>query len=212
VDDVVADVIPRSTVVRLPLYLRALLDEAMANAVVVSSSRLSNLTGVNAATVRRDLACLGSNGMRGVGYDVRELVAQISRALGLHHRSSIVIIGVGNIGRALAGYPGFAERGFPVVALFDADPERVGSEIGGVVVQPIHDLPAVVAAVGPTIAVVAVPADAAQEIVDRLVAAGVTSILSFQPTELSVPQNVVLRNVDLAVELQILTGMRSQPC
>jgi redox-sensing transcriptional repressor len=210
VDDLATEAIPRSTVSRLPVYLRALLDEAMADTVLVSSSRLSVLTGVHAATVRKDLAWLGSHGMRGVGYDVRDLVDQISRTLGLHQVSSIVIVGVGNIGRALAGYAGFAERGFPVVALFDADAEQVGSVIGGLGVQPMHSLPTVIAAVGPAIGIVAVPAEAAQDVVDRLVAAGVTSILSFQPNELTVPPNVVLRNVDLAVELQILACMHSQ--
>jgi redox-sensing transcriptional repressor len=211
VDDVAVDLMRRSTVERLPLYLRALLDEAMVDRVVVSSARLAALTGVNAATVRKDLASLGSQGVRGAGYDVRELVDQISRTLGLHKGSSIVIVGVGTIGRALAGYEGFARRGFPVVALFDADPERVGTEIGGVVVQPIDRLRPVIAAVRSPIAVVAVPAEVAQDVVNQLVRAGVTSILSLQPNALTVPPHVVLRNVDLAVELQILACMHSQP-
>lgn len=202
--------IPRSTVARLPVYLRALLDEAVAENVLVSSGRLASLTGLSATTVRKDLAVLGSPGIRGVGYDVRALVDQISQTLGLHRGSSIVIVGAGHIGQALAGYGGFAERGFRVAALFDADPAKVGLEIGTLVVQPIEDLPAVVAVSGPTIAIVAVPTPVAQDVVDRLVAAGVTSILSFQPTELSVPGRVMLRNVDLAVELQILACMQSQ--
>ena len=205
-----ADRIPRSTVARLPVYLRALLDEALADKVLVSSGRLAVLTGLSAATVRKDLAVLRSPGIRGVGYDVRALVDQISDTLGLHRGSSIVIVGIGHIGRALAGYGGFADRGFRVSALFDADPAKVGLEMGGRVVQPIDDLPAVVAASGPTIAIVAVPTEVAQDVVNRLVDAGVTSILSFQPTELSVPEHVMLRNVDLAVELQILACMQSQ--
>ena len=201
---------PPSTVERLPVYLRALLDEAVADKVLVSSGRLAVLTGLSAATVRKDLAALGSPGIRGVGYDVRALVDQISHTLGLHRGSSIIIVGIGHIGRALAGYGGFAERGFRVAALFDADPTKLGLQIGGLAVQPVDELPAVVASSGPTIAIVAVPTEAAQEVVNRLVAAGVTSILSFQPTELSVPPHVMLRNVDLAVELQILACMTCQ--
>jgi redox-sensing transcriptional repressor len=192
------------------VYLRTLLDQAVAGTVLVSSVRLAALTGLSAATVRKDLAAVGSPGIRGVGYDVRVLVDQIGRTLGLHRGSSIVIVGVGRIGRALALYGGFAERGFRVTALFDADPAKLGIEVGGVTVRHVEELPGVVAASGPTIAIVAVPTETAQDVVDAVVAAGVTSILSFQPTELSVPAHVMLRNVDLAVELQILACMQFQ--
>ncbi len=207
--NVVTEAIPATIVARLPIYLRALLDVAMADVTLVSSERLAGLTGVGAATVRKDLASLGSTGIRGVGYDVRALVDQIGRTLGLHRPSSIVVVGIGNIGRALAQYTGFAERGFRVVALLDADPEKVGTTINGLVVRGIVELSAVVADTHPAIAVVAVPPDDAQEVVDALVASGLTSILTFHPAPLSVPDHVLLRNLDLAVELEILAYMCS---
>jgi redox-sensing transcriptional repressor len=169
----------------------------------ISSERLAELGGVNAAKVRKDLSYLGSYGTRGVGYDVAHLVAQISRELGLSRRCSVVLVGVGNLGRALAGYGGFASRGLAIDALLDADRERVGEEIAGLTVRHIDDLPDVVT--GVSIGVIATPARAAQEVCDRLVAAGVTSILNFAPTVLSVPPHVDLRKVDLSIELQILS-------
>jgi redox-sensing transcriptional repressor len=210
-DHLVVDAMPRTTVARLPVYLRALLDEAIAGVTLLSSERLAALTGVGAATVRKDLASLGSTGIRGVGYDVRALVDQIAGSLGLHQPASMVIVGVGNIGRALAQYGGFGERGFRLVALFDVDPAKVGSDIAGLTVEPIDALARVIAESRPTIAIVAVPPDDAQEVVDRVVASGVTSILSFHPAKLTVPSHVVLRNLDLAVELEILAYMHSQP-
>jgi redox-sensing transcriptional repressor len=197
--------IPEATVARLPLYYRALLDTADQHVATVSSERLAELAGVNAAKVRKDLSYLGSYGTRGVGYDVEFLLHQISRELGLTQDWPVVIVGVGNLGQALANYRGFGARGFRVEALVDADPEKVGSRIGTLAVEALDDLPAIVADREIAIGIVATPASAAQEVADRLVKAGVSSILNFAPTVVTVPAGVSLRKVDLAIELQILS-------
>ena len=197
--------IPEATVARLPLYYRALLETADQHVGTVSSERLAALAGVNAAKVRKDLSYLGSYGTRGVGYDVEFLLHQISRELGLTHDWPVVIVGVGNLGHALANYRGFGARGFQIVALVDADPAKVGTRIGDLSVAALDDLPRVVADCGIAIGIIATPAGAAQEVADRLVDAGVTSILNFAPAVVSVPPGVSLRKVDLAIELQILS-------
>jgi redox-sensing transcriptional repressor len=195
--------IPDATIARLPVYLRALHSLADAGHVTVSSDELAEAAGVNSAKLRKDLSHLGSYGTRGVGYDVGHLVEQISSELGLQRPCSVVLVGVGNLGRALAGYGGFASRGLAIDALLDVDPATVGQEIAGLVVRHLDELPAMVS--GASIGVIATPAEAAQEVCDRLVAAGVTSILNFAPTVLVVPPDVDLRKVDLSIELQILS-------
>lgn len=197
--------IPEATVARLPVYLRALAEESEAKATTISSERLAELAGVNAAKVRKDLSYLGSYGTRGVGYDVEYLTFQMSRELGLTHDWPVVIVGVGNLGQALANYGGFRDRGFPIAALVDADPTKVGEVVHGVTVQGLDDLPGVVAGLGSVIGIIATPAHAAQTVADQLSRAGVTSILNFAPAVISVPEGVSLRKVDLAVELQILS-------
>src|SRR5881409_3689545 len=132
--------IPEATVGRLPVYLRALVDIAESGATTVSSEALAEAAGVNSAKVRKDLSHLGSYGTRGVGYEVQELVGHISTVLGLSQRWSVVLVGVGNLGHALAGYGGFASRGFRIAGLLDADPARVGEVIAGVTVQHMDDL------------------------------------------------------------------------
>jgi redox-sensing transcriptional repressor len=197
--------IPEATVARLPLYLRALSGLADSGRVTVSSEGLADAAGVNSAKVRKDLSHLGSYGTRGVGYEVEELVHHISNALGLTQRWSVVLVGVGNLGHALAGYGGFASRGFRIAGLLDADASRVGEQVAGLTVQHISELPEVVRSGDVSIGVIATPAGAAQDVCDQLVAAGVTSILNFAPTVLQVPAGVDLRKVDLALELQILS-------
>lgn len=197
--------IPEATVARLPLYLRSLVEMAEAKTATISSERLAELAGVNAAKVRKDLSYLGSYGTRGVGYDVEFLLYQISRELGLTQDWPVLIVGLGNLGHALANYRGFLARGFRVVALVDADPSKVGERIGDLAVRHVDDLPAVVAEEGVAIGIIATPAPVAQEVADRLVAAGVTSILNFAPSVISVPPHVSLRKVDLSIELQILS-------
>lgn len=190
---------------RLPVYLRILYDLAAEGVGNVSSERLAELAGVNAAKVRKDLSYLGSYGTRGVGYDVEYLVYQMSRELGLHHPWPVVIVGAGNLGQALANYAGFHERGFPVVQVVDVDGAKVGTKIGDTTVRHLDELPQLVDAGGVTIGVIATPGAVAQGVADRLVQAGVTAILNFAPVVLTVPRGVSVRRVDLAVELQILS-------
>jgi redox-sensing transcriptional repressor len=197
--------VPEATVARLPVYLRALHALAEAGRSTVSSEALAAASGVNSAKVRKDLSHLGSYGRRGVGYQVEELVFHISRELGLTQGWSVVLVGVGNLGHALAGYGGFSSRGFRMAALLDVDPARVGEVVAGQRVRHLDELDAVVAETGVSIGVIATPASAAQDVCDRLVAAGVTGVLNFAPAVLSVPAGVDLRKVDLALELQVLS-------
>ncbi len=197
--------IPDATVARLPVYLQILAEQAELGLGNISSDVLADLAGVNAAKVRKDLSYLGSYGTRGVGYEVDYLIHQVRRELGLDHDWPVVIVGAGNLGQALAGYGGFSERGFSVAGIVDIDPDKADTVVGGVRVRPIQELTAVVASSGSSIGVVATPTSSAQDAADRLVAAGITSILNFAPTLLSVPEGVGVRQVDLAVELQILS-------
>lgn len=196
--------IPEATVARLPIYLRALHALADSGKVGVSSEELASATGVNSAKVRKDLSFLGSYGVRGVGYEIEYLIYQISTALGVTQDWPVLIIGVGNLGHALAGYGGFASRGFRVCGLIDSDRARVGEVVGGVAISHIDDLETVIRQSRPAIAVLAVPAPRAQEVCDRVIRAGVTSILNFASTVLQVPSGVDVRKVDLSTELQIL--------
>ena len=197
--------VPDATVARLPVYLRALRTLADAGRTTVSSEALAEAAGVGSAKLRKDLSHLGSYGTRGVGYDVADLVHHISSTLGLGQRWSVVLVGVGNLGQALVGYGGFDDRGFRVAALVDADPARVGEVVAGLTVLPLADLPRVVHEEGVSIGVIATPAAGAQDVCDRLVAAGVRSILNFAPAVLQVPPGVDVRRVDLSNELQILS-------
>ena len=196
--------IPEATVARLPVYLRSLMELGAAGYSTVSSVMLADRAGVNAAKVRKDLSYLGTYGTRGVGYDVEYLRYQVSRALGVSNTWPVAVIGVGNLGRALAGHAGFGERGFPVVAAFDVDDDKIGTDIDGVHVHPLDRLPDLAGGLGIAIAVIATPAGAAQEVADGLVSAGIRSILNFAPVVLAVPDDVDVRDVDLATELQIL--------
>jgi len=196
--------IPEATVARLPLYHRSLMAFGDRGVATVSSQELAAAAGVNSAKLRKDLSHLGSYGTRGVGYDVDYLVYQIARELGLTQDWPVVIIGVGNLGHALAKYGGFTTRGFRIAALVDSDPARAGQRVNGLPIQLLADLEQIIDEAGVSIAVLATPASAAQEVCDRLVAAGVTSILNFAPVPLQVPAGVDVRKVDLASELQIL--------
>jgi redox-sensing transcriptional repressor len=196
--------IPEATVARLPVYLRALYSLAERGVSTVASDELARAAGVNSAKLRKDLSHLGSYGIRGVGYDVEYLVYQVSRALGLTQNWPVVIVGAGNLGRALANYGGFLTRGFRIEAVFDSDPSLVGRQLGGMIVRHTGELESVVTTQGVAIGVIAVPAGAAQAVCDRLVAVGVTSILNFAPLVLNVPDGVDVRKVDLSIELQIL--------
>jgi redox-sensing transcriptional repressor len=196
--------IPEATVGRLPLYLRSLVEIAAGGQTTVSSDDLAEAAGVTAAKVRKDLSYLGSYGTRGVGYDVAYLIHQVRRELGLTQDWPIAIIGIGNLGHALANYRGFGERGFRVAALVDVDPAKVGERIGELTVRHLRELPRLVVDERVAIGIIATPAPVVQEVADAMVAAGVRSILNFAPAVVAVPPGVTLRKVDLAVELQIL--------
>jgi redox-sensing transcriptional repressor len=196
--------IPEASVARLAVYLRMLGEFADHGASTVSSDELAAATGVNPAKLRKDLSYIGSYGIRGVGYEVSALQHQLERALGLNHRQAVALVGIGNLGHALAGYGGFGGRGFPVAALFDVDPDLVGIHINGILVEHTDAIPVVCKERGVTIGMIATPGPAAQAVCDQLVTAGVRCILNFAPVVLQVPDEVEVRKVDLAVELQIL--------
>lgn len=196
--------VPEATVARLPAYLQALHHLADDGVTTVSSQELADLVHVSAAMLRKDLSHLGTYGTRGVGYDVAMLVHEMSAVLGLEHDWPVAIIGVGNLGRALAHYGGFSSRGLSVAALFDVDPATVGTEVNGHTVHHVDEIPTLVGRRGVRIAVVATPSAAAQDTCDLLVRSGVTSILCFAGAAVRVPAGVTVRAVDLSTELQIL--------
>lgn len=202
--------IPDATVSRLPEYLRALTTLAESDVALVSSEELAALVGVSSAKLRKDLSHLGSYGVRGVGYDVDHLSYQIALALGLTHDWAVAIVGMGNLGHALAAYNGFASRGIEVVALLDEDPDIVGRTVAGITVEAMGDLPRVARERAVAIALIATPARSAQAAADAVLAAGITSILNFAPTSLEVPPEVKVRRVDLATEVQILAFHQRQ--
>ncbi len=196
--------IPDATIARLPVYLRALAALSERRVLTVSSEELAGAAGVNSAKLRKDLSYLGTYGTRGVGYDVDYLSYQIAREIGLTQDWAVVIIGIGNLGHALANYSGFASRGFRIAALLDSDPGRVGESVAGLTISAIDDLDDIVRDSAVSIGVIATPAGVAQEVCDRLVNAGVSSVLNFAPAVLAVPPHVDVRKVDLSIELQIL--------
>jgi redox-sensing transcriptional repressor len=197
--------IPEAAVARLAVYLRVLSGMSEQGATTVSSEELSQAAGVNSAKLRKDLSYLGSYGTRGVGYEVGVLVSQIERILGLTRQHKVAVVGIGNLGHALANYGGFPGRGFPVEALFDLDADLIGVPVGGLPVSHMDDIPRICAERGISIGVIATPPTAAQSVCDRLVAGGVQCILNFAPVVLQVPAHIEVRKVDLAVELQILS-------
>jgi redox-sensing transcriptional repressor len=202
--------IPEATVARLAVYLRVLSTLADGGRSTVSSGELASAAGVNPAGLRKDLSHLGPCGVRGVGYEVGTLRDRIGRVLGVERSRACVLVGIGNLGSALADYAGFGSRGFEFVGLFDASPARIGQRIGGRTVLPLDDLEEVVTATQASIGVITTPAAVAQSVCDRLAAAGVRSILNFAPVPLVAPDGVDIRKVDLSVELQVLAFLGQQ--
>lgn len=206
--------IPEATVARLATYLRVLDrraldrrgpgDAAGRTEATISSDELAALTGVNPAKLRKDLSYLGSHGTRGVGYDADTLRSTLERALGAHETHPVAVVGIGHLGSALAGYPGFPARGFPVRALLDADPQRIGTVVAGIEVSDIRAAVDICRGQDIVIGVIATPESVAQQVADVLVAAGIRSILNFAPRQLTVPGDVEVRRVDLGLELQLL--------
>jgi redox-sensing transcriptional repressor len=202
--------IPEATVARLAVYLRVLSALADDGRSTVSSGELATAAGVNPAGLRKDLSHLGPCGVRGVGYEVATLRDRISGVLGVERSRACVLVGIGNLGSALADYAGFGSRGFEFVGLFDASPARIGQRIGGLTVRPIEELEDVVLTTQASIGVITTPAEVAQAVCDRLAAAGVRSILNFAPVTLAAPDGVDVRKVDLSVELQVLAFVGQQ--
>lgn len=196
--------IPEATVRRLSKYLAALRRVERDGVETVSSVEIAKQGNANAAQVRKDLSYFGDFGYRGVGYKVGELRAELMRILGVDVERRAVVIGAGNLGAALIGYPGFERRGFRIVGLFDNNQSKIGHRVSGERVLGMAQLGAVVAKQDVEIAVVAVPAVAAQQVVDALVAAGVRSILNLAPIETTAPPPVIVRSVDMTAELEVL--------
>ena len=195
---------------RLPVYQRILEELLRSGTTTVSSELLASSAQVNAAKVRKDLSLLGSFGTRGAGYDAAFLIEQIDRELGLDRIWPVVIAGIGNLGRALARSEGFAAHNFRVAALIDTDPAIIGERIDDVVVRHPDDLPRIATERPLAIGVITTPAPGAQRVADQMVAAGVRSILNFAPRVLEVPSDVLLRYVDLSIELQIMSFYQSR--
>lgn len=202
--------IPQASVARLAVYLRALGVLSDDGRPIVSSEELATAAGVGSATLRKDLSFLGPNGVRGVGYDVERLRTRIEGVLGLDQGHRVILAGVGNLGRALAGYHGFQRRGFAMVGLFDTAPAVIGRTVAGLRVRDMASLAHAASALAPTVAVLTVPDAVAQQVCDQLVAVGVRCILSFVQAPVTVPAGVELRRVDLAMELQLLSFSTSR--
>lgn len=197
--------VPKAVVSRLSLYLRELQHLQRDGHETTSSTQLGKLLGFTDAQVRKDLAYFGQFGYPGIGYRCDELVDAIKRILGTNRQWPIALVGLGNLGRALLGYRGFGEQGFRVVAAFDVDPHKIGSMIEGVPVHPISDLPAIVKDKGIRLAILAVPATAAQGVAEQVVQAGIEGVLNFAPVTISLPKEVRTVGVDLAIELEQLS-------
>jgi redox-sensing transcriptional repressor len=197
--------IAESTVRRLSLYLRCLEGFESQGTETVSSETLAARGGTTSAQVRKDLSFFGSFGKRGLGYSVRELSGELRSILGLARRYRIAVVGAGKIGSALVQYPGFAQRGLDIVAIFDSDPKKVGRSWDGLAVRPIRELEPALAAEHADIVVIVTPGDVAQGVADRCVALGVKAILNFAPVQLHVPDDIAVKNVNLALEFETLT-------
>jgi redox-sensing transcriptional repressor len=197
--------ISESAVRRLSLYLRLLQEADAAGADTISSGELAERGGTTSAQVRKDLSLFGSFGKRGLGYSVPELLARIRDILGLGEDWRVALVGAGKLGSALASYRDFETRGFHIRAVFDSDAGKVGTRWAGLTIRADEEIEAVVRAEGVEMAILAVPADAAQSAADRLVRAGVRGILNFAPVRLRVPAHVSLKNVDVTLELEGLS-------
>jgi len=204
-DAIRPEMIPIPAVRRLSLYLRQLDGFKRSDRKTISSKQLGESLGLTDAQVRKDLAYFGQFGHPGIGYSVDELIGRLRHILGTDRTWNVLLVGAGNLGRALAAYNGFDAKGFNLVAVFDADPSKIGKSHGGFLIQSLADLTTTVDQKQIRLAIIAVPAEAAQEVVDQLIAAGIRGILNFAPTSITVPPNVALNAVDLAVQLEQLS-------
>lgn len=197
--------IPEATIMRLSVYSRYLTEVDRKGIITISSSDIAEGVGVSPAQVRKDLAYFGEFGIRGVGYNVKDLHKDILKILGLSSEWSVALVGIGNLGLALSTYKGFKERGFIITSIFDKDPEKIGMVVHGVEVMPVEMIEEVVPKTKTQIGIITVPGVYAQDVADKLVKCGVSAILNFAPVVLNVPPEVELRNVDLSVNLEVLT-------
>ncbi len=197
--------VPEATIKRLSIYMRVLRDLEKKGVEVISSAELADICGVNAAQIRKDLTYFGEFGIRGVGYYVKELHFDIRRVLGLNQKRNVALVGVGNLGRALASYRNFAEHGYTFVAAFDVDPKKVGTYLpSGVPIHAMEDMPRVAAEKGIEIAIITTPAEAAQAAADMVVRSGIKGILNFAPVQIQVPPDIKVKKVDLTTEFDNL--------
>jgi redox-sensing transcriptional repressor len=197
--------VPKAVVSRLSLYLRELQHLVRDGQETTSSTQLGKVLGFTDAQVRKDLAYFGQFGYPGIGYRCNELIREIKRILGTDRLWPVALVGAGNLGRALVGYKGFGHQGFRVAALFDVDPAKIGGEIDGIPVQGLDQLSRTVQQTGIRLAILAVPAAAAQDVAERMVEAGIDGILNFAPVTISLPERIRIVGVDLAIELEQLS-------
>jgi redox-sensing transcriptional repressor len=204
-DQLRPDTIPNPAVRRLSLYLRQLEDFARKDRRTISSKQLGESLNLTDAQVRKDLAYFGQFGHPGIGYRVDELIAQVRRILGTDRLWNVLLVGAGNLGRAMMGYKGFDAKGFKIVAVFDADPAKAGKTLADFPIQPMDELEETVKRLNVRLGILAVPADHAQAVADRLITAGLRGLLNFAPVSLTVPPHVAVNSVDLAVQLEQLS-------
>lgn len=197
--------IPDATIGRLSLYSRYVKEADEKGHSTVSSKHIAKATGVTPAQVRKDLAYFGEFGTRGVGYNSSELYSYIMKILGLDKKWPAAIVGAGNLGRALSQYKGFAERGFEIAAIFDTDPNKIGGKFADIEIFSLEDLPEKAKELGIKLGIIAVPATAAQKVANLLISSGISGIINFAPVNVEAPDNVFLRRVDLAAQLEYLT-------
>lgn len=197
--------VPNPAVRRLSLYLRQLESFKRKERRTISSKQLGESLGLTDAQVRKDFAYFGQFGHPGIGYRVDDLIGQVRKILGTDKTWNVLLVGAGNLGRALLAYKGFDQKGFRLIAVFDTDPSKVGKKHGSFVIQPLSELAGTVRKQTIKLAMLAVPADAAQDVADQLVEAGVRGLLNFAPVSITVPAEVALNAVDLAVQLEQLS-------
>ena len=197
--------IPEPTIERLSAYLQCVRALRVGGHDSAPSAEIARRTGINAAQLRKDLSYFGEFGKPGLGYDLAALEAHLARIMGLDKERDVLLVGAGNLGRALSSYTGFGRRGFRIVAAFDVDSDKIGGELNACRVYALDELASVNAELKAEVGIVAVPTAAAQQAADKLVAAGVRAILNFAPTTVEVNQKITVRNVDLTSQMEILS-------
>ena len=197
--------VPEVVILRLPLYVRVLSQLLNQGTEVVSSQQLGERLQVTPAQIRKDLSYFGRFGKQGRGYNVRRLLEELKQILGLNRNWDVCLVGVGRLGRAIISYPGFSPEGFNVIAAFDADPASVGQKVGTLTIQPMNELEATISRHGLRVAIVAVPAAHAQQVIDKLVRSGVKAILNYAPIAPQAPMDIKVRTIDPVLTLQSMT-------